>query len=186
MKLPNRAHALALLDEWVENPNLKKHMLAVEAAMRSYAKLFKQDEEFWGCVGLLHDFDYERFPDAKHHPYEGVKVLERLGYPDEFLKAVLAHSTHTAEPRDSLLKKAIYAVDELCGFLVAVALVRPAKQLQDVSVDAVKKKLKEKSFAAKINREEIIGGANELEITLEQHIQNVLTAMQNIHSQLGL
>ncbi|MFA6587725.1 MAG: HD domain-containing protein [Patescibacteria group bacterium] len=186
MNLPSRTDALKILDKWVKNPNLKKHMLAVEGVMRSYAKIFKEDEEYWGQVGLLHDFDYERYPVLKDHPFKGVEELKRLGYPENFLKAILAHAEHTGEPRNTLLKKAIFAVDELSGFIIAVALVRPTKKLSEVNIEAVMKKLKEKSFASKINREEIFKSAQELGIEFSEHINNVLNSLKSIHSELGL
>lgn len=186
MNLPPRAKSLALLDEWVKNQNLKKHMLAVEAAMRGYARFYRQDEELWGQVGLLHDFDYEKYPGSENHPFKGVAELKNQGYPEEFQKAVLAHSEHTNEPRDTLLKKTIFAVDELAGFIIAVALVRPLKKISEVTLEEVLKKLKEKSFASKVNRDEIIKGAQELGIDLPEHIKNVLKSLQLISKELGL
>ena len=186
MNLPPRSEALKILDEWVKNPNLKKHMLAVEGVMREYAKIFNEDEECWAQVGLLHDFDYERYPALENHPFKGVEELKKLGYPEDFLKAILAHAEHTGEPRNTLLKKTIFAVDELSGFIIAVALVRPTKKLAEVNVDAVMKKLKEKSFASKVNREEIFKSARELGIELSEHISNVLNGLKLIHNELAL
>jgi len=186
MNLSPRTKALAILDEWVKNQNLKKHMFAVEAAMRGYARPYQHDEELWGQVGLLHDFDYEKYPDLENHPFKAVAELKSQGYSEEFQKAVLAHAEHTGEPRDTLLKKTIFAVDELSGFVIAVALVRPSKRLSEVTVESVLKKLKEKSFASKVNREEIIKSAQELEVELPEHIKNVLISLQSISNELGL
>lgn len=184
--LPSREISLQLLEEWVQNDNLRKHMFAVEAAMRAYALKFKADIEFWGQVGLLHDFDYEKYPSLVDHPFKGAEVLQKQGYPEDFIKTILAHATHTAEPRDSLAKKCIFAVDELCGFIIAVALVRPSKKLAEVTVQSVLKKMKDKAFARPVKREEIIQGAAELNIPLEEHIQLTLSALQAIAPSLGL
>ena len=175
-----------LLTEYTKNKNLQKHALAVEAAMRYYACKLGEDEEQWGIVGLLHDFDYEKYPSLDDHPFKGQEILEEKGYSQEIRRAIMAHAPHTGTSRDSLLEKAIYAVDELTGLLVAVALVRPSKKLADVDVAAVRKKMKQPAFAAGVNREDIIQGAEELEISLDDHIQNVLTAMQGIADELGL
>ena len=161
-------------------------MLAVEAAMRAYAEFYHGDGEFWGQAGLLHDFDYEKYPTLADHPYRGVGELRQRGYPEDFLKTILAHAPHTNEPRDTQAKKCIFAVDELCGFLVAVALVRPTKKLADVAVQSVVKKLRDTAFARQIRREEIAQGAAELELPLEEHIQRTLTALQVVAPTLGL
>jgi len=184
--LPKREQSLQLLEQWVTNVNLRKHMLAVEAAMRAYAKQYGEDEDFWGQAGLLHDFDYERYPGLANHPFKGVAELTRQGYPKEFTDLILAHAPHTNEPRDSQAKKCIFAVDELTGFIVAVALVRPNKKLQEVTVESVVKKMKDKSFARQVKREEMTQGAQELDLPLEVHMQTVLTALQGIAPQLGL
>ena len=181
-----RAGALELLKAYTENKNLIKHGLAVEAAMRHYAGVFGEDEEMWGIVGLLHDFDYEKFPSSKEHPYKGQEILREAGYPNVVRQAIMAHAPHTGTPRNTKLEKAIFAVDELTGFIVAVALVRPSKKIKDVDVPAVKKKLKEKPFAAGVNREYIKIGADELGLSLDEHIKHVLTAMQGIAKELGL
>ena len=186
MSLPSRAQSVALLETWVSNPNLRKHMLGVEAAMRAYAKHYSEDEEFWGQAGLLHDFDYERYPTLQDHPYKGAAELKQQGYPEEFIATILAHAAHTNSPRDTQAKKCIFAVDELAGFIVAVALVRPNKKLSEVTVDSVLKKMKDKAFARQVNREEITQGAQELGLPLEQHVKTVLTALQGISDQLGL
>ncbi|HCJ52663.1 MAG: HAD family hydrolase [Candidatus Kerfeldbacteria bacterium RIFCSPLOWO2_01_FULL_48_11] len=183
---PSRSEAWKLLNEFTKSPSLIKHMIAVEAAMRAYAKKFNADQDWWGIVGLLHDFDYERYPDLKDHPFQGAEVLRKHKYPEGIIHAILAHAPHTGEPRDSLAKKAIYAVDELCGFIVAVTLVRPSKHLSDVSVESVKKKMKDKAFARQVSREDIVQGAEELEMPLNDHIATVLLSMQGVASELGL
>lgn len=181
-----RAEALSLLTEYVQNPNLQKHMFAVEAAMRVYAQKYTEDADWWGMVGLLHDFDYERYPSLKDHPFRGSEILREKGFDEDFIETILAHAAHTGKPRDTKAKKAIFAVDELCGLIVAVALVRPNKQLSEVTVESVIKKINQPAFARQVNREEIRQGAIELEITLEEHVTTVLTALQGIHASLGL
>ena len=181
-----RDDAMELLTEYTTNPNLIKHALAVEAAMRAYARRFGEDEETWGMVGLLHDFDYERYPDLADHPFKGVEILRERGWPEEIIEGVLAHAEHTGEPRDTQMKQAIFAVDELTGLIVATALVRPDKKLASVKVKSVRKKMKDKSFAAAVKREDIIGGAEQLGLELGDHIGVVLEAMQGIGEQLGL
>ncbi len=182
----NRQDAWALLTEFTKNPNLIKHALAVEAAMRAYARKFGEDEEKWGIVGLIHDFDYEQHPSLEEHPFAGAKILEERGWPKDIIKAVLSHADHTGVKRESLMEKALFAVDELTGLIVAVALVRPTKSILDVTVESVKKKWKEKSFAAGVKREDIERGAQELGVPLDEHISIVLEAMKGIASELGL
>lgn len=182
----NREDAWKLLNEYTKNQNLIKHMLAVESAMRSYASLFSEDIDWWGIAGLLHDFDYEQYPDAKDHPLSGAKILKQKGYPDDFIKTILAHAPHAEEPRDTLAKKTLFAVDELCGLIVAVALVKPNKSLSEVDIKSVKKKMKNRAFARQVNRDEITQGANELGISFDEHIGNVLNAMKGISDKLGL
>lgn len=182
----NREKALLILKEFTKNPNLIKHMLAVEAAMRTYAQKLGEDEDWWGAVGLLHDFDYERYPDPKDHPFKGAEILQERGYSDDFIKTILAHASHSNEPRDTSAKKTIFAVDELCGFIVAVALVKPNKSLAEVEVKSIKKKMKDKAFARQVKREEIILGAEEMGVPLDKHIGTVLKAMQTISNELGL
>ncbi len=182
----NRQKALDLLHEFTQNDNLRKHAYAVEAAMRAYARILGEDEETWGIVGLLHDFDYERYPTLGDHPFKGAEILRERGWPEEIVEACLAHADFTGIERDTPLKKAIFAVDELTGFITAVALVRPSKQLADVKVSSVKKKMKDKAFAAAVSREDIIKGAEELGLSLEEHIGNVLAAMQERAVDLGL
>ncbi len=183
---PSKDEAQAILDEWTKNKNLKKHGYAVEAAMRAYAEKLGGDAEQWGVVGLLHDFDYERYPQMEDHPWRGVEYLRERGYPEDLLEGVLAHAEHTGAERDTPMKKAIFAVDELTGLIVAVALVRPSKKLADVTVESVLKKWDEKRFAAGVDRKLIEQGAEELGVPLEDHIETVLTAMQGISDKLGL
>ena len=175
-----------ILNQWTRNENLRKHAWAVEVAMRAYAEKFGQDPQHWGIVGLLHDFDYEKYPDLEDHPFKGVDYLRSQDYDEELIKAVLAHAEHTNTPRESLLEKAIYAVDELTGLIIAVALVRPSRRLADVKVKSIKKKWNEKQFAAGVDREMIERGAVELGVTLDEHIGIVLEAMKTISDKLGL
>lgn len=185
-KLPRRAEALALLHEYTKSENLRAHALAVEAAMRAYARRFGEDEELWGLVGLIHDFDYERFPTMEQHPAQGVAILRQRGYPEAVIEGVLAHAPHTGKERSNRLERAIFACDELAGFITAVALVRPSRRLADVEVRSVSKKLKDKAFAAAVSRADILTGAAELGLPLEEHIAVVLAAMREIAAELGL
>lgn len=182
----SREEAFALLKEHTKNENLIKHMLAVEATMRVYAQKYNEDEEKWGIVGLIHDFDYEMHPTAEEHPIKGSEILTERGYPEDVIYAIKSHADHTGVERKSTMDKALYAVDELAGFIVAVALVRPNKKLSEVEVKSVKKKMKDKSFAAKVSREDIQKGVEELGIPLEEHIETVLKAMKEIAGELGL
>ncbi|MDZ7288899.1 MAG: HDIG domain-containing protein [candidate division KSB1 bacterium] len=181
-----RDQAYALMCEWTQNENLRKHMLAVEAAMRFYAHKFGEDEEKWAVVGLLHDMDYEKHPTKEEHPYQTVKLLRERGEPEEIIRAILAHADYTGVKAEAPMEKTILAVDELCGFITAVALVRPNKSLMEVEVSSVKKKMKDKAFARQVNREDILRGAALLGISLEEHIANVLEAMKNVAPELGL
>ncbi len=181
-----RDDAWELLARYTKNKNLRKHALAVEAAMRHYARHFHEHEELWGMVGLLHDFDYERYPSLDDHPFRGQEILKQEGFPEIVRHSIMAHAPHTGTTRITLLEKAIFAVDELTGFIVAVALVRPSKKLAEVDVQAVKKKLKSPSFAAKVSREDIQRGAEELGLSLDEHTHHVLTAMQGVADKLGL
>jgi len=183
---PSTEQARATLDEWTRNLNLKKHAYAVAAAMRAYAEKFREDPAKWEVVGLLHDFDYEKYPDAQNHPYRGVEHLRAEGRPEELIEAILAHAEYSGVKRDTPLKKSIFAVDELTGLIVAVALVRPSKKLADVTVEAVLKKWNDKRFAAGVNRKLIEQGAAELGVPLEEHVATVLKAMQGIAAELGL
>jgi len=181
----NRDDALQLLKEYTKSDALLKHMYAVEAAMRAYARRFNDDENAWSIVGLLHDFDYERFPAAPDHPLKGSEILKEKGYPDDMRRAILSHATYTGVPRDTQLAKVLYACDELCGFIHAVAVIRPNK-IADLEISSVKKKLKDKRFAANVNRDDITQGCAELNIPLDEHIKFVIDAMKSVSSDLGL
>jgi predicted hydrolase (HD superfamily) len=175
---PTREEALALLHEWVANPALRRHCLCVEAAMRAYARRFGEDEERWGLVGLIHDFDWERHPSAELHPAAGVAVLRDRGWPEDVCRAVLGHAAYTGVPRDTRMARALFACDELCGFLVACSLVLPDRSLAGVEVGSVKKKLKRADFARNVNRDDIVNGAAELGVDLDVHIAFVLDALK--------
>src|SRR5437868_41836 len=182
----NRADAFALLNEYVKDQHLVRHMLAVEAALRAYARKFGEDEEKWGIVGLLHDFDYERWPDPPNHPLQGAAILAERGYPADVIYAIKSHADYLPDcPRVSRLDKTLYACDELAGFITACAMVRP-ERLIGMQASSVKKKLKAKGFAASINRDDIARGAADLGVELDQHIQFVIDAMQPIAGELGL
>ena len=181
-----REQAWELLTEYTKKLGLRKHALAVEAAMRVYAEKYGEDVEAWGIVGLIHDFDYERYPDLEDHPYKGAEILKEKGYPRNWITAVLGHGNHTEVARESIMAKALYAVDELTGFIVAVTLVRPSRKLADVTANSVKKKMKDKTFAAAVSRDDIRQGAEELGVPLDEHITTVIEAMQGIAGELGL
>ncbi|MEJ2637274.1 MAG: HDIG domain-containing protein [Calditrichia bacterium] len=181
-----RKEAFELLTEYTSKEGLIAHALSVEAAMRAYAKKFGEDEEAWGIVGLLHDFDYERYPSAEEHPFKGAEILRSKSFPEEWIRAILSHASYSNVPRDTLMAKTLFAVDELCGFITAVAYVRPSRKLEEVKVKSVKKKMKDKAFARQVNREEIIQGAEELGVPLDEHIDFVIKAMQGISDKLGL
>ncbi|MBM3286934.1 MAG: HDIG domain-containing protein [Candidatus Eisenbacteria bacterium] len=183
---PERREAHALLCEYTESDSLRKHAYAVEAAMRAYARRFGEDEEAWGIVGLLHDFDYERWPSAPEHATKGSEILAQKGYPEDWRRAILGHASYTGVPRDTLMAKTLFAVDELCGFLTAVALVRPGRTLAGVDARSVRKKLKEKGFARAVNREEISQGAAELGVEFDEHVAFVTSALLEISEDLGL
>lgn len=195
MDYRNRDDIWNLVCEHTESEQLRKHMLAVEAAMKFYARKYGEDEILWGNVGLIHDFDYDKYPDQ--HPFYGLKLLTDAGFPQEFLYTIRSHadfgdpnSPYVAErepaPRVNLMDKALYAVDELTGLLMAVAYVRPSKKLEDVELNSVKKKYKDKAFARGAKREDIERGAQELGLPLDEHIQNVLTALKDAHEILGV
>jgi putative nucleotidyltransferase with HDIG domain len=186
MTSPDRSSALALMHEYTQSLSLRRHMLAVEAAMRAYARQWNEDEEKWGIVGLLHDFDYERWPDPPDHPLKGAAILAQRGYPDEVIYAIKSHADYLTDcPRLSRLDKTLYACDELAGFITACAWVRP-EHLAGMTPASVKKKLKAKGFAASINRDDITRGAADLGVELDQHIQFVIDALQPIADELGL
>src|SRR5687767_262996 len=189
--LPSRADALALVEEYTASESLRKHMLSVESAMRAYAEHFGEDVERWGLTGLVHDFDYERFPNAAHspteeHPAHGVRILREHGYPEDILEAILGHATYCGVARESRMAKALFAVDELTGLVTATALVRPSRSLHEVDAKSVRKKMKDKAFARGVSREDVIQGASELGVDLDQHIAFVVAAMQRNAAALGL
>jgi putative nucleotidyltransferase with HDIG domain len=181
-----RSAALGIVQEHIQNENLIRHMLAVEAAMRFYAEKFDEDVEKWGITGLLHDFDWEIHPTLEEHPQAGASILRERGVPEEVIRAILSHADHTGIPRQTLMEKALFACDEITGLIVAVALVRPSRSLLDLKVKSVKKKWKDKSFAAGANRDEIAKGAQEFNIDLWEHTSNVIEAMRRIAPDLGL
>ena len=182
----NREEALKLLHEHTKNENLRKHAYAVESAMKHFANLFNEDEEKWAITGLLHDFDYEEHPTPQEHPMTGVKILESMNVPEDIITAIKGHADYLGVKRETLMAKTLFAVDELTGFVIAVALVRPSKKLAEVSVSSVKKKMKDKAFARNVNRDEIIKGAEELNMSLDSLIENVIIALQKISDKLGL
>ena len=182
----NREETLALLKEYTKNQNLVYHALAVEAAMGEYAEKFGEDVDKWKIVGLIHDFDYEKYPDMKVHSKKGAEILQEKGYPEDVVYAIHCHNEYHGLPRKSLMDKTLFAVDELCGLIVAVALVRPNKSLAEVKVKSVKKKMKDKAFARQVNREDIKNGATDLGKELDEHIEIVLTAMKKIAPEIGL
>jgi len=182
----NRSAALALLHEYTQTPHLIKHALAVEAAMRRYARIYREDIERWGFIGLVHDFDYERYPEITQHARVGADILRSQGVPEDIAYAVSAHNDAVGVPRTHLVDKALFAVDELCGFVTAVALVKPGRSLAEVDVKSVRKKMKDKAFARAVSREDLVRGAAELGVDLDQHIQNVIEALQGVARELGL
>jgi putative nucleotidyltransferase with HDIG domain len=185
--LPAREEAWALLAEWTPNPNLRKHMLAVEAAMKTYARRFGEDPALWGLVGLLHDLDYERYPfQEAGHPFRGVEHLRALGYPEVVCRAILSHADCSGVQRQSRMEHALHACDEITGFIIAVALVRPARSLHEVDVAAVRKKMKDKAFARAVDREEMVRAVEALGVAFDDHVGNVITAMQGVAEQLEL
>src|SRR5438094_1988540 len=173
---PTREQAIGLVHEWIQNPNLRKHCYAVEAAMRAYARHYGEDQERWGLTGLIHDFDWERHPDAARHPLEGVEVLRAAGWPEDVCRAILGHATYSGVPRDTLMARALFACDELCGFLTACSLVRPDK-IAALEAKSVRKRMKDKAFARSVSREDITQGAEELGVPLEEHIAFCVEAM---------
>jgi predicted hydrolase (HD superfamily) len=185
-QLPAREEAWALLCEYTASDSLRKHALGVEAVMRAYARHYGEEEERWGLVGMLHDFDYERYPSAEEHPLKGSAILAARGYPEDIRYAILCHAPYLGLERKSRMDKAILAVDELVGFVTAVALVRPSKKLAEVTVASVKKKLKDKAFARSVNRDDIYLGVQDLGLSLDDHVAFVLQAMLPVADQLGL
>lgn len=189
--LPPRDEALAIVHEYTAGDSLRKHMLSVEAAMRAYAEKFGEDVERWGLAGLVHDFDYEKFPNAAHsateeHPAEGVRILRGKGFPEDILNAILGHAQYSGVPRESQMAKTLFAVDELTGLVTATALVRPSKNIMEVEARSVRKKMKDKAFARGVNRDDVINGAADLGVDLDEHIAFVIAAMQAVAFSLGL
>jgi putative nucleotidyltransferase with HDIG domain len=182
----DRDHAWGLLCEYTQSESLRKHMLAVEACMRAYARKFGEDENKWGITGLLHDFDYEKYPTPAEHPFVGNKILEERGYPEEMRRAILSHADYSGVKRESRMEKALYACDEIAGFITASALVKPNKSLAEVEAKSVRKKMKDKAFARSVNRDDIINGAADLGVDLEEHIAFCIEAMKGIAAELGL
>ncbi|HET6843051.1 MAG TPA: HD domain-containing protein [Candidatus Angelobacter sp.] len=182
----NRDSAWGLLCEYTQSESLRKHMLAVEACMRAYARKFGEDEEKWGLTGLLHDFDYEKYPTPQEHPFVGNKILEERGYPEEIRRAILSHADYSGVPRESMMEKTLFACDELAGFITATALVKPSKSLTEVDAKSIRKKMKDKAFARSVNRDDITNGAAEMVVDLDQHIAFCIEAMKAIASELGL
>ncbi len=182
----DRQQAWQLLCEYTQSESLRKHALAVEACMRAYARRFGEDEELWGIVGLIHDFDYEQFPTADLHPFKGCEILAERGYPEPVRRAILGHADYSGVPRDTQMAKTLYACDELAGFLTACSLVKPAKSIFEVEAPSVRKKMKDKAFARSVNREDIVRGAAELGVDLEAHISFCIEAMRSVADALGL
>lgn len=182
----NREKCLEILTEYTKGDGLLKHAYAVEACMRAYAEKFGENPDYWGNIGLLHDFDYEQFPTAEEHPYKGNEILAEKGLSEEFRDIIMSHADYTGVPRDSLIKETLFAVDELAGFITAVTLVRPNKAIEEVKVKSVKKKLKDKAFAKSVNRDDIYKGPEELGIPLEEHIQFCIDAMTKVKDKLEL
>jgi putative nucleotidyltransferase with HDIG domain len=189
--LPGRDDALALMHELTPSESLRKHMLAVEAVMRAYAARFGEDAERWGLTGLMHDFDYERYPNAarspvEEHPAQGVRMLRERGYPEDVLEAIMGHATYSGVPRMTTMARALFAVDELVGLVTATALVKPSKSVLDVTPDSVRRKMKDKAFARGVDRGDILQGATELGVPLEEHVAFVVAAMQAAADAIGL
>jgi predicted hydrolase (HD superfamily) len=186
MLIPNREDAWALVCEWTASESLRKHMLAVEAAVRGYARVFNEDEEAWGVVAVLHDFDYERYPDAENHPFRGVEVLKTLDYPDWVTRAILSHADYSGVARETRLEKTLYACDEMSGFVTAAALVRPSKSVLDLEAASVMKRMKDKAFARAVSRDDLRRGAEELGLPLVEHVANVIRFLGVRAEALGL
>ncbi len=189
--LPSRDDALALMQEYTASDSLRKHMLAVEAAMRAYAGQRGEDVERWGLAGLIHDFDYERWPNDAHspteeHPSEGVRILRARGWPEDILEAILGHASYCNVPRVTPMAKTLFAVDELTGLITATALVKPSRSVHDVEARSVRKKMKDKAFARGVSREDVVNGAAELGVELDDHIAFVISAMQRSADAIGL
>ena len=181
-----REDAWGLLTEFTQSESLRKHALAVEACVRAYAKKFGEDENTWALVGLIHDFDYEKYPSLEDHPYRGNEILAQRGWPEEVRRAIMSHAEYTGVKRESKLEKTLFACDELAGFLTATALVKPGKSLAEVEAKGVRKKMKDKAFARSVNRDDIVNGAAELGVDIEEHIAFCIDAMKGVAKELGL
>jgi predicted hydrolase (HD superfamily) len=184
--LINRDRAWALVTEHVQSESLRKHLLAVETAVRGYARLWGEDEEAWGFVALIHDFDYEKYPDRENHPFRGVDILKSLGYPEWVTRAVLSHAEYSGVARESRLEHALFACDEMASFIIAAALVRPSKSVLDLEASSVVKRMKDKAFARGVVREDLKKGAEEIGLPLDQHIGNVITFLRDRADELGV
>ena len=189
--MPSRKEALELLCEYTQNESLRKHALAVEACVRHYARRFGEDDHLWGLAALLHDFDYERWPNPERsategHPSAGAAILRERGYPEEVIRAILSHADYTGVARETRLEHTLFACDELSGLLTACALIKPSKSILDVEVDSVRRKMKDKAFARGVSRQDVVQGAAELNVSLEEHIANCLDAMKSVAAVLGL
>ena len=182
----DRTAAWCLLTEFTQSESLRKHALAVETCMHAYARKFFGDEDLWGAVGLLHDFDYEKYPSLEDHPYRGNEILKERGYSDEIRRAIMSHADYTGVTRDSQMEKALFACDELAGFITAIALVKPGKSLAEVDAKSVRKKMKDKAFARSVSRDDIVNGAKDLGVDLDEHIAFCIEAMKGIAGELGL
>lgn len=188
---PSRDETLAIMHEYTTSDSLRKHMLSVEAAMRAYAGKFGEDVDRWGITGLIHDFDYEKYPNDAHspteeHPAEGVRILRGRGFPEDILQSILGHAQYSGVPRESQMAKTLFAVDELTGLITATALVRPSKSVMEVEAKSVRKKMKDKAFARGVNRDDVINGAADLGVDLDEHIAFVIAAMQRVAAEIGL
>jgi putative nucleotidyltransferase with HDIG domain len=182
----DRETAWGLLSEFTQSESLRKHALSVEACMRAYARKLNGDEVLWGVVGLLHDFDYEKYPSLDDHPSKGNEILKERGYPEEIRRAIMSHAEYTGVSRDSAMEKALFACDELAGFITAVALIKPGKSLAEVDAKSVRKRMKDKAFARKVNRDDIVNGAVALGVDLDEHITFCIEALKPIADELGL
>ncbi len=182
----DREFCLGILKDYTKSESLLKHAYAVETCVNAYAKKFNEDVEYWSNVALLHDFDYEKYPTAEEHPFKGAEILKVKGFDEEFIKSILSHADYSGEPRNTLLKKVLFACDELAGFITAVTYVRPSKSVDEVELNSVKKKMKDKAFAKAVSRDDIKKGAEELQIPLDEHIQFCIDAMKKNKELLGL
>lgn len=182
----NREYCLSLLQEYTKSDSLLKHAYAVETCVRAYAEKLNEDVAYWGNVALLHDFDYEKYPTAEEHPFKGAEILKEKGFDEEFISSILSHADYSGVPRDTILKKVLFACDELAGFITAVTYVRPSKSVDEVEVSSVKKKIKDKAFARAVNRDDIVKGAEGINIPLDEHVDFCINAMRKNKELLGL